>query len=80
MVLTKILTKVFMNCEYTILLVLFLLYHLSSPGFLILLMFFDGRVSLGLAQECDVLNESYSTFSMDLVLSVRNHNKKGTNL
>ena len=80
MVLTKMLTRIFMNSEYLILLALFSLCHLSSPGSLILLMFSDRRASLGLAQECDVLNESHSTFSMDLVLPVRKHNKKGTNL
>ena len=38
-----------MNNEYLILLVLFLLCHLSSPGSLILLMFFGVGVSSGLA-------------------------------
>ena len=69
-----------MNSEYLSLLVLFSLYHLSSPGSLISL-FFDGRASSGLAWECHVLIESlFSTFSMDLVLPVRKHNKNGTNL
>ena len=70
-----------MNSKYLSLLVLFSLYHLSSPGSLISLMLFDGRASSGLAWECDVLIESlFSTFSMDLVLPVRKHNKNGTNL
>ena len=74
------LTRIFMNNEYLIFYVLFSLYHLSSPGSMISLMFFDGRASSGLARCVDVLNESHSTFSMGLVLPVRKHNKKGTKL
>ena len=39
-----------MNSEYLIFYVLFSLYHLSSPGSMISLMFFDGRASSGLAR------------------------------
>ena len=47
--LDEMLTRVFMNSEYPILLVLFSLCHLSSAGSLISLMFFDGRASSGRA-------------------------------
>ena len=43
MILLNMLTRVFMNNEYLILPVLFSLCYLSSPGSLILFMFFGGR-------------------------------------